>query len=393
MSITLENSAVVRPKARQRNDLASAERVHGVVMLAALAFGAWQGVAALSSPAAEERLGALLDGPALLDGRAAAAVDSVESRALPADGLLRAAGGVVRWRVFGSGGPQVAVGCDDWLYLTEELRPWPRAEDTMRARADTVARVAAVLAARGIALVVALVPDKARIEAASLCGAARSAQAEARYGAFTRLLLSRRVVAVDLAGPMAAARREGPLFFRTDTHWNGRGAALAARLVAGAVRTPLDRTARYRTERAEADTDRPGDLLRLMGLDRVPDTSPALRPRPDRERVERTVAVDAPAPAADLLDDGPGDEVVLFGSSFSLNSDFQGRLEEALGHAVDNVALAGGGFAGAAARYFAGDALDASPPKVIVWEIPERVVGQPLDSSDRSLLTGMFSNK
>ena len=387
MSIVLRNSTAAAT--RHRDALASAERIEGLLMLAALALGAWQGTAALSTPAAERRLSASIDGPALLDGRAAAAVDAVESRALPADGLLRAAGGVVRWRVFGSGGPQVTVGCGDWLYLTEELRPWPHADETMRARADTLARAAAVLAARGTELVVALVPDKARIEAGSLCGAPRSAQADARFGAFTRLLLARRVHAVDLAAPMAAARRDGPLFFRTDTHWNGRGAALAARLVAAAVAAPLGPAARYRTERAEAETDRPGDLLRLMGLDQVPDTTPALRPRPDRERVERTVAVEAPTPADDLLGDAPGGDIVLIGSSFSLHSDFQGRLEEALGHPVDNVALAGGGFAGAAGRYLAGAALDA-PPRLVVWEIPERVVGQPLDSSDRTLYAELF---
>ncbi|WP_237478821.1 alginate O-acetyltransferase AlgX-related protein [Lichenibacterium dinghuense] len=390
MSIVLQHSAP--PAARRRDALASAERTLGLLMLAALAVGAWQGTAALSTPAAARRLSALLDGPALLDGRAAAAVDAVESRALPADGLLRAAGGVVRWRVFGSGGPQVAVGCGDWLFLTEELRPWPHADEAMRERADILARAAAALAARNTELVVALVPDKARVEAGSLCGAPRSAQADARYGAFTHLLLARRVHAVDLAAPMAAARRDGPLFFRTDTHWNGRGAALAVRLIAAAVTMPPGPAARYRTERAEAETDRPGDLLRLMGLDQVPDTTPALRPRPDRERVERTVAVEAPPPAGDLLDGAPNGDVVLLGSSFSLHSDFQGRLEEALGRPVDNVALAGGAFAGAAGRYFAGAAPDA-PPRLVVWEIPERAVGLPLDSSDRALYAELFRQR
>ena len=154
-----------------------------------------------------------------------------EAHYLPADGLLRAAGGILRYRLFRSGGPQVAVGCDDWLYLVDELRPWPDAATHMRSRADTLARVAARLAERDIALTVVLVPDKARIETASLCGARRAAQAETRYGDFVSLLRDRSISAVDLAAPLAAARRDGPIFYRTDTHWNQDGAALAARIV------------------------------------------------------------------------------------------------------------------------------------------------------------------
>lgn len=367
------------------------ERIQGAIMIAVLVFGAWQGAAALASPAAQRRLAPVMDGSSILAGRTAAAINYVEAHYLPADGMLRAVGGVTRWALFRSGGPQVAVGCNDWLYLADELRPWPEAAAHMQARAETLSRVAANLAKRDIALVVALVPDKARIESATLCNVPRSAQADARYSAFTKLLEAHAIQAVDLASAFTKARRDGPVFYRTDTHWNQTGAALAARLVADAAAGVLqhdDQGFRYRTDRASVPSDGPGDLLRLMSLDRVPDVTPKLRPMPDVQFLEQTVQVEAPAENGGLLDDNATGQVVLLGSSFSLNANFGGRLQEFLQLPVGNFAEAGGGFASSARTYFKGGAFGDSPPKLIIWEIPERVVGQPLDAADRALAEG-----
>lgn len=368
------------------------ERLQGALAIGLLALGAWQGLAALTAPAAQHRLAQVLDGSSILAGRTAAAVNFVEAHYLPADGVLRAAGGVARWGIFRSGGPQVAVGCNDWLYLTDELRPWPDASAHMQARADTLSRIAGQLAARNIGLVVTLVPDKARIEAATRCGVPRSAQADARYAAFMDLLKTRAIPAVDLAAPMTAARQDGPVFYRTDTHWNQRGAAMMADVVAKAALTAApeigDAGFRFRTDRAEAPTQGPGDMLRLMSLDQVPDLAVKLRPSPDLQNLEQTVQVEAPAETGGLLDDAPGGGVVLLGSSFSLNGNFHGRLQEALHTPVGNFAEAGGGFASSARTYFKGGAFADTPPKLVIWEIPERVVGQPLDAADRALAEG-----
>lgn len=385
------DTSVRSPSAPLSDIRAWSERIQGAIMIAVLVFGAWQGAAALATPAAQRRLAPAMDGSSVLAGRTAVTINYIEAHYLPADGVLRAAGGVARWGLFRSGGPQVAVGCDDWLYLADELRPWPDATAHMQARADTLGRVAETLAKRGIALVVALVPDKARIEAETLCGRLRSAQADARYGAFTALLKAHDIPAVDLATAFTAARRDGPLFYRTDTHWNQRGAALAARRIAevAAGISPIeDQRFRYRSEIAATQTERPGDLLRLMSLDGVPDVTPKLRPRPDVQFVEQTTQVEAPAETGGLLDEGEGGQVVLLGSSFSLNSNFQGRLQEALRLPVGNFAEAGGGFASAARTYFKGGAFADTPPKLVIWEIPERVVGQPLDAADRALAEG-----
>ncbi len=71
-------------------------------------------------------------------------------------------------------------------------------------------------------------------------------------------------------------------------------------------------------------------------------------------------------------------EVALIGSSFSVNANFHGRLQEALQAPVGQFAESGGAFWGSARDYFRSEAFRETPPKLVVWEIPERVINQPI---------------
>jgi len=361
------------------------ERIQGTTMAVVLAAGFAMGMMALNTPSAKRQLANVSDGASLLAGRTAAVVNYAMAHNLPVDVLFRTAGGVLRWRLFHSGGPQVWAGKQDWLYLIEELRPWPDAEAAMQTRADTVQRVAADLQGKGIDLLVALVPDKARIESETMDGP-HSAQANAREAAFLALLRARGVHVVNLAETFMAQADRPALYYRTDTHWSQIGAAVAAHAIAGAVTTAIDRSHVFKTTADAAETDGVGDLLRLMSLDAIPDSLPIkLRPPIDRQHLEHTIDTTPPAAAGGLLDDGPSIEVALVGSSYSVNANFAGRLQEALGALAGNFAEAGGGFAGSARHYFASKAYQETPPKLVIWEIPERVVPQPLGADDKAL--------
>ena len=359
-----------------------AASLQGLFTLAWLCFGAWQAVGALRSPAAEARLTPTLNQEAFLAGRTAAAVNHLMAHSLPADGLLRGAGGVLRWGVFGSGGPEVRVGCEGWLYLTEELRPWDGAEAAMAERAAGLALLQRSLGQRGITLVLVVTPDKARIHPEHLCGAPLSAQARGRYEGFARLLRGAGGRQVETLAPMLAARREGDLYLRTDTHWNQRGAALTAGLIAQATAgLALERPRNFTTADAPP-APRPGDLLRIMNLGDVPDP---LRPTPDMVAIATTTA---PQATGGLLDDAEAPQAVLLGSSYSLNGNFHGALQQALGLPIANFALEGAGVSGAAVRYFASPAWRETPPKLIIWEVLERRLGAPLDEAERRLFRG-----
>jgi alginate O-acetyltransferase complex protein AlgJ len=79
----------------------------------------------------------------------------------------------------------------------------------------------------------------------------------------------------------------------------------------------------------------------------------------------------------DLFGDSQLPNVAVIGTSFSRNSNFMPFLEQAVGASVGNFALDGGAFSGAAKAYFASSAFKQTPPKLIVWEIPERDLQAP----------------
>lgn len=352
-----------------------------VLVIAILGWGFSEGLRAIASPTAQQRLQPTLNGEAFLAGRTAAAINHIMAHNLPIDAWARAAGGLFRWAVFGSGGPQVRVGCDGWLFLNEELRPWPEAEAAMAERVEALARIRDRLAAQNIALLVAVVPDKARVHGDRLCGAPLSAQAAARLEGFLAALEAKNLAPLSLLLPLQALAARQDAYWRTDTHWNQDGAAVAARAIAArAAGIALDRPGGFTTRHDTALTPGPGDLLRLMGLDILPD---GLRPPIDRQHLARTTEPEA---GGGLLDEAGAPQVALIGSSYSVNANFHGALQEALGAGVTNLARAGGGFSGAAADYFAGATFRESPPRLIVWEIPERVIGQPITPEERAFL-------
>ena len=367
--------------ARRARGLIDGARLQGWAMIVILAGGFGLGVATLSQPGPQRRLAETLTPGEFMGGHTAAAVNYAMAHDLPIGNVLSAAGGILRWRVFDSGGPQVTVGCDGWLYLTEELRPWPGSNAAMQARADTLHRIAKDLAAQDIALQVVLVPDKVRVEQAYACGVPYSAQSQGRYDTFSKMLAGLPVV--DVLATYSGVR--SPLYYRTDTHWNEDGAAIAAAATAAASDAPVARDRPFSTAYGP-EADRAGDLLRLMSLDHVPDLIIPLRPLPDRERPATTTETNPPADTGGLLDDAPVPEIALVGSSFSVNANFQGALEQAFSAPIGQFAEAGGAFWGSARDYFRSPAFKETPPKLVIWEIPERVVNQPIGAEEAAFL-------
>ena len=69
----------------------------------------------------------------------------------------------------------------------------------------------------------------------------------------------------------------------------------------------------------------------------------------------------------------------LIGTSFSRNSNFLGFLQLALGAQVGSFAKDGGEFSGSANEYFSNPAFTQTPPKLLIWEIPERDLQTPYE--------------
>jgi alginate O-acetyltransferase complex protein AlgJ len=313
----------------------------------------------------------------LSDGTTAAAISDFLQHANPLEAPLVTADRVTSYMLTGDLGARVRRGCDNWLFLSDELvLNHDRAANAAK-RMHMVQEVAAYLKSRNIALTVAPVPDKSRVQAADLCGVHRPAAIAGRLGDFTARLQASGIKVVDLLAPMNAGG--GERYYHTDTHWNERGAKIAADTIAASLQqagiAPTQKAQFRVTE--EAPRERVGDLIRLAGLDTVPYP---LRPRGDKEAP--SVIEQSAAANVGLLDETPAPELAVIGTSFSRRGNFTPLLALALGSPVENRAKDGGGVTSAAIDYFATPEFHKAPPRAIVWEIPERMLEEPVAASD-----------
>lgn len=283
----------------------------------------------------------------------------------------------VSWLAIGDTGPRVRQGCSGWLFLAAEFTPHAQAEANARARAEKVKAVQGWLAKRNIQLLVVVVPDKSRIAAQQLCGLQRAEQLHDRVTRWQVALLDQQVAVLDLSA--ALLRLGSDAFLRTDTHWSEQGAEAAAQAIAAAVSrsavTPKPPKLLQRS--ADEAAVRPGDLVRLAGLDWLPQN---LQPSSESVAASRFTTLDGPGEASsedDLFGDSQLPNIALIGTSFAGNSNFVAFLEQALGASIGNFAKDGGEFSGAAKDYFGNAAFTQTPPQLLIWEIPERDLQAP----------------
>jgi len=177
--------------------------------------------------------------------------------------------------------PKVMLGRDGWLYfLGEDARALDRhyrGTAPFDAAPEAVAREFArrhdALAARGIAYVVVVVPDKFSVYPEHLPGwVARAAQTPLdRVSA--AVSAAGRVRFLDLRAPLLAAKHGDPVYYLTDSHWNVRGAAIGYETLMREVQAALPGRVAGAVPVALPDydprTDRySGDLANMLGLPR-----------------------------------------------------------------------------------------------------------------------------
>jgi alginate O-acetyltransferase complex protein AlgJ len=330
------------------------------VMLA----GAWQIVAAAADPAGLEFPRSWLD---FREGRSTGALEKQLDQKLPARSALIGVANSVRYLLTGSGGEQVQPGKDNWLFLTEELRFDAAGSANLKVRAELLGAAARSLESQGVKLIVALVPDKARVYSSKLATGRYPDYNSSRYGNALSAFQKQGVTTVNLLQPLVQAASRAEVYYRTDTHWNQTGAKVAAEAVASTIKPlGLELEKASFSSKNDAPVERPGDLIRLMGLG---DTAKMLGLQPDTEAPDTTLQVSADS--VDLLGDSAV-QVVLTGTSYSLRANFVGYLQQAISSKVLNAAKDGGGFLQAMTLYLNNEAFRTSKPRVIIWEVPER---------------------
>ncbi len=280
----------------------------------------------------------------------------------------------VSWLLLSDSGPRVRSGCPDWLFLADELKVNHQSQRNADAKVQAVIDLKQQLSQRGISLLVVIVPDKSRVASGQRCALHRPATHEGRIQAWTSKLDVAGVANLDLTGALTPLGARA--WLRTDTHWSQSGAKAAAEAIAQRLKTlGISTTPRRSFNESHAPLAlRPGDLVHLAGIDWLP-----LKWQPAPEMVAQTsthelsvASAASPDTEADLFGDAELPNTVLIGTSFSRNSNFAGFVQQALGAPIGNFAKDGGAFSGAANSYLNNPAFKETPPKQIIWEIPER---------------------
>lgn len=280
----------------------------------------------------------------------------------------------VSWLLLRDTGPRVRSGCPEWLFLADELKVNHQAQRNADAKVQAVIDLKQQLSQRDISLLVVIVPDKSRIASEQRCALHRPAAFEGRIQAWTSKLDVAGVPNLDLTGALTPLGASA--WLRTDTHWSESGAKTAADAITQHLKTLGISATPHRSfnESHVPLAVRPGDLVHLAGIDWLP-----LKWQPAPEMVAQTsthelpvASADSPDTETDLFGDADLPNTALIGTSFSRNSNFAGFLQQALSAPVGNFAKDGGAFSGAANSYLNNPAYKETPPKQIIWEIPER---------------------
>lgn len=315
------------------------------------------------------------------DGEAGQAINQALRLPIQNEGDL--AGAALRYRLLGDTGEQVALGCPDWLFYRDGLRPQPGAgAQVFSDRVRLMQHWSQQLQAKGVQLLVVVVPDKSRIEQAHTCGLRYSEPMRARYGQWQQALASAHVPSIDLLPVLSG--QEAPVFFRTDVHMNRIGAQRAADAVTAAALPLLGGQGGQAFDVGPLGAPKPrmGDLIVLAGLEHAP---PAWRPTLDQEPEQ----VIAPVRSGGLLDDTPPVEVLLLGSSNGRRSLFAERLGHGLGREVWNQSMDGGQFSGALLTAWPQQATWPPTLKLVIWEFSEMALSLPLTEGEQKALAGI----
>jgi alginate O-acetyltransferase complex protein AlgJ len=223
----------------------------------------------------------------------------------------------------------------------------------------------------GVELVVAVVPDKLRVVPEHRGALELPAEIETRYDRALKLARDLGLGAPDLRQAMIEARAQGEVFLRTDTHWSPWGARAAALAIARGL--PAHRQPSRERWVVQERVEMEGDLLRFLPL------GPLAWMGPPADQLEVGRREGPEARSSTLLDE-PELDIWLVGTSFSADPRwaFADALQIALGREVLNLARSGEGPLPPLEAALADPLLSERPPRVLIWELPERALSTDL---------------
>jgi alginate O-acetyltransferase complex protein AlgJ len=268
----------------------------------------------------------------------------------------------------------LSIGQDSFVFdRLENLKGFsPNAVKRVDGALEFIGQINRVLAQQNIQLTVVVVPSVRRIYPEKLPSSFKTS--EELQGLYTHVLDKLRADGVfmpdlqtALINAKAKAGNEFLLYMRQDNHWSTVGAFEAAKVIAASIGTKWASSLKELPEHKSsyewlAPVLYEGNFYRnLSKQDQMKIVQEQLRPIKYNQQ-----------DAGNLLgDDTPG--ITLVGTSFSHLKEFafSNGLAHFLNRDVLNAAESGKGFWTPLLDYLSSDAFANTPPKLLIWEIPE----------------------
>nr|WP_298147239.1 alginate O-acetyltransferase [uncultured Pseudomonas sp.] len=318
----------------------------------------------------------------VFDGGLAKTFESHYDKQFPVKELGTNVWAALQYVLFNTGRPGVMIGEHGWLYSAEEFQPVADGTQHLRENLRLIEGVRNYLAQRDIRLLLAIVPAKSRLYPEYVGDNHVTALRQDSYQRLHQEAQRLGIPAPDLLTPLQAAKSEGLLFMRTDTHWTPKGADIVARQLSDAIKRNFQLSGEPQTFITEASQRKPyqGDLTRFLPLAPLFEQ---LMPEPDQLQRYKTHLPQADDDANALFADSEL-PVALVGTSYSANPNwnFAGALREHLQRDLSNYAEDGQGPILPMLRYLQSDELNDAPAQVVIWEFPERYLPMANDFSD-----------
>ncbi|MGH8381874.1 alginate O-acetyltransferase [Pseudomonas sp.] len=318
----------------------------------------------------------------VLDGKLAKAAESHYDEQFPLKRIGTNLWAALDLKLFNEGRPGVVLGREHWLFSDEEFKPVANSDQFEQENLALIRGVRDTLQQRGVQLVLAIVPAKARLYSEYLGEQTPASLHGDLYNEFHAQARQAGVFAPDLLAPLQRAKSRGQVFLRTDTHWTPLGAEVVAQHLAEAVsrRSLLNgEPQQFITEQRQSAPYK-GDLTSFLPLDPLFSN---LLPPPDTLQQRSTRPAADEGESGDALFADNQIPVVLIGTSYSANPNwnFLGALQQALRSDVVNYAEDGHGPLLPMLKYLQSDAFKNSAPQVLIWEFPERYLPMKNDLS------------
>ena len=319
----------------------------------------------------------------LLNGKLAKAAETHYDEQFPIKRLGTNLWAAMDFKLFNEGRPGVVLGREQWLFSDEEFKPVAGAEQFEAENLALIRGVRDTLQQQGVQLVLAIIPAKARLYPEYIGEQTPASLHQDLYNQFHAKARQAGVFAPDLLGPLQAAKAQGQVFLRTDTHWTPMGADVVATHLAEAVARQdlLSGAPQLFVTDAKPAAPYKGDLTNFLPLDPLFSN---LLPAPDNLQQRSTRPAQAEGEGDDALFANNEIPVALVGTSYSANPhwNFLGALQQALRSDVVNYAEDGHGPLLPMLKYLQSEEFKNSPPQLVIWEFPERYLPMASDFTD-----------